>query len=94
MTAETSARYFFLSYPRLPPLPPVPGVPIADPPDEWVRAFYDDLTEAVRVRARTPPLRPGFLDVGALPEAEWTATLIDTLRTDVAFSAGAALPFG
>jgi hypothetical protein len=57
-------RYFFLSYPRLSPLPPVAGADLTDPPDEWVRAFFRDLSLAVRRRAAPgSALRPGFLDV-------------------------------
>jgi hypothetical protein len=67
MTAQRGTavpgRYFFLSYPRLSPLPAVPGADLADPPDEWVRAFFRDLGLAVR-RSAAPgsALRPGFLD--------------------------------
>jgi hypothetical protein len=89
-------RYFFLSYPRLPLLPPVPGIDLADPPDEWVRALFRDLTLAVR-RSAAPGagLRPGFLDLavssdraqrealtGALADAEVFVPLLspDYLR--------------
>jgi hypothetical protein len=85
VTANGSARYFFLSYPRLPPLPRVPGVDVADLPDEWVRAFYDDLTEAVSARAGASPLLPGFLDLGASSAAAQRAELIDGLSTAEVF---------
>jgi hypothetical protein len=59
-----SGRYFFLSYSRLSPLPPVAGADLADPPDEWVRAFFRDLSMAVRqCSAPGSVLRPGFLDL-------------------------------
>ena len=62
--SEISGRYFFLSYARLSPLPPVPGTDLTDPPDEWVRAFFRDLSDAVNRRAAAGSgLRPGFLDI-------------------------------
>jgi aminoglycoside N3'-acetyltransferase len=63
-TSEIPGRYFFLSYARLSPLPPVPGTDLTDPPDEWVHAFFRDLSDAVNYRAASGSgLRPGFLDV-------------------------------
>lgn len=85
MSEGTSARYFFLSYPRLPPLPPVPGADLADPPDEWVRAFCHDLTAAIAARATAAPLRPGFLDQDTMPPEERMAALIEALSTAEAF---------
>jgi aminoglycoside 3-N-acetyltransferase len=62
--SEIPGRYFFLSYARLPPLPPVPGTDLTDQPDEWVHAFFRDLSDAVNYRAAAGSgLRPGFLDV-------------------------------
>lgn len=62
--SEIPGRYFFLSYARLSPLPPVPGADLTDPPDEWVREFFRDLSDAVNRRAASGSrLRPGFLDV-------------------------------
>lgn len=62
--SEIPGTYFFLSYARLSPLPPVPGTDLTDPPDEWVRAFFRDLSAAVNHRAASGSgLRPGFLDV-------------------------------
>ncbi len=62
--SEIPGRYFFLSYARLSPLPPVPGTELTDPPDEWVRAFFRDLSDAVHHRAASgSALRSGFLDV-------------------------------
>jgi hypothetical protein len=93
-SAETGARYFFLSYPRLPPLPPVPGADVADPPDEWVRAFYRDLAAATVSQATAPLLRPGFLDLGtspassaasASPAGERRAALAEALSSAAAF---------
>jgi aminoglycoside 3-N-acetyltransferase len=56
-------RYFFLSYARLCPLPPVPGTDLTDPPDEWVKTFFRDLSDAVSQQAASGSgLRPGFLD--------------------------------
>ena len=80
LAGPEAARYFFLSYPRLPPLPPVDGVDIADPPDDAVRAFFRDLTAAVRRRTgRSAPLRAGFLDRGSPADAGWRTTLVDAL---------------
>ena len=63
-TSAIPGRYFFLSYARLSPLPPIPGTELTDPPDEWVRAFFRDLSDAVHHRAASgSALRPGFLDV-------------------------------
>ena len=87
-SGETGARYFFLSYPRLPPLPPVPGADVADPPDEWVRAFYRDLAAATAAQATARPLRPGFLDLGTLPDmpaGERRAALVEALSSAAAF---------
>jgi hypothetical protein len=84
-TAGMGARYFFLSYPRLPPLPPVPGVDVADLPDEWVRAFYQDLTAAIAAQTGTAPLRPGFLDLGTLPADDRMAALVEALSSAEAF---------
>ena len=63
-TSEIPGKYFFLSYARLSPLPPVPGTDLTDPPDESVRAFFGDLSDAVHHRAASGSgLRPGFLDL-------------------------------
>jgi aminoglycoside 3-N-acetyltransferase len=63
-TSEIPGRYFFLSYARSSPLPPVPGTDLTDPPDESVRAFFGDLSDAVHYQAAPGSvLRPGFLDV-------------------------------
>jgi hypothetical protein len=85
MTVETRARYFFLSYPRLRPLPPVPGLDLADSPDEWIRAFHQDLMKAVRGQSVAATLRPGFLDLGTAPAGERAVTLIDALATAEVF---------
>jgi aminoglycoside 3-N-acetyltransferase len=62
--SDTPGRYFFLSYARLCPLGPVPGIDLTDPPDEWVRAFFRDLSDAVSQQATSGSgLRPGFLDI-------------------------------
>jgi hypothetical protein len=93
-SGETGARYFFLSYPRLPPLPPVPDADVADQPDEWVRAFYRDLAAATASQATAPLLRPGFLDLGtspvspatsASPAGERRAALVEALSSAAAF---------
>jgi hypothetical protein len=81
-----SGRYFFLSYPRLPPLPAVPGVDLADPPDDWARAFFDDLTAAVRARADPASgLCPGFLDSGLRADSAAKLALRDALGSAEVF---------
>jgi aminoglycoside 3-N-acetyltransferase len=73
-------RYFFISYPRLPPLPSVPGVDVADPPDEWVRAFFHDLSAEVGRRvAPGSLLRPGFLDVEVPAGSHWRSGLTEAI---------------
>lgn len=73
-------RYFFISYPRLPPLPSVPGIDVADPPDEWVRAFFHDLSAEVGRRAAPGSvLRPGFLDAEVPAGSHWRSGLTDAI---------------
>jgi hypothetical protein len=82
----TPGRYFFLSYPRLPLLPAVPGTELADPPDEWVRGFFRDLTMAVRDRAgQGSRLAPGFLDLETPARPDSKAALTDGLSTAEVF---------
>ncbi len=81
-----TSRYFFLSYPRLCPLPDVADVGPEDRPDEWVRLFNGDLTEAVKKRATADSaLRPGFLDVGGPAAPGWRTTLVDALSSAEVF---------
>jgi hypothetical protein len=84
--ADVPARYFYLSYPRPRPLPPVAGLDVSDPPDEWVREFYLDLTAAVREHAVSPPsVRPGFLDLAAAPGADSGTARTEALATAEVF---------
>jgi hypothetical protein len=83
---EGAARYFFLSYPRLPPLPAVDDIEVADLPDQWVRGFYRDVTTALReCAAGTASLRPGFLDTRRPADLAWKAALIEALSTAKTF---------
>lgn len=78
--AGTSGRYFFLSYARLQPLPSVPGVDVTDSPDEWVRAFFRDLSGAVGRRAAwASGLRSGFLDAEVPAGSHWRSGIADAL---------------
>jgi aminoglycoside 3-N-acetyltransferase len=73
-------RYFFLSYARLSPLPPIPGIDQTDPPDEWIRTFFRDLSaEVCRRSASGSALCPGFLDVEVPAGPHWKAGLADAL---------------
>jgi hypothetical protein len=79
---DGTARYFFLSYPRVPPLPAVDGIEVADLPDDWVRGLYRDVMTALRECAGdVSPLRPGFLDTRRPSEPGWKAALIEGLST-------------
>ena len=80
LATAVPGRYFFLSYPRLWPLAPVAGADLADPPDEWVRAFFRDLSLAVRRRAGPgSALRPGFLDLAISPGPAQRAAITGAL---------------
>ncbi|HEX3512666.1 MAG TPA: TIR-like protein FxsC [Trebonia sp.] len=73
-------RYFFLSYARLPPVPPVRGADLTDPPDEWVRAFFHDLSVAVSRRAASGSVpRPGFLGTEDASGRHWRSGLAENL---------------
>jgi FxsC-like protein len=74
--------YFYLSYGHSPPLP---GSPQADP-DQWVRRFFDDLSEAVRLKA-TPDsgLTPGFFDQEIPLGSNWKGAINHALSTAQVF---------
>jgi hypothetical protein len=81
-----AGRYFFLSYARLPPVPPVRGADLTDPPDEWVREFFHDLSAEVRRRAISEPvLRPGFLATEDASGRHWKSGLADALGSAEVF---------
>jgi hypothetical protein len=64
--------YFYLSYAHSPPLA---GSERSDP-DQWVRAFFDDLTAAVtRLSMPEPVLAPGFFDREIRAGSDWKAAL-------------------
>jgi aminoglycoside 3-N-acetyltransferase len=85
-STELPGRYFFLSYPRLPPVPPVRGVDLTDPPDEWVRAFFRDLSAEVRRRAASQSvLRSGFLDIEVATGRHWKSGLADEIGSAEVF---------
>lgn len=76
----TPGRYFFLSYARLQPLPSIPGADVTDPPDEWVRAFFRDVS--VEVGRRAVPgsrFRSGFLDGEVPAGSHWRSGLAEAL---------------
>jgi hypothetical protein len=79
-------RYFFLSYPRITPVPAPGGSGSAGSADEWVRAFFTDLSAAVGERATTgAELGPGFLDFDGVDDPAWRTALIDALSTAESF---------
>ena len=81
LVSERSSTYFFLSYAHFPPLA---GSLQADP-DQWVRKFFRDLSEAVDQCAKPPRLAPGFFDQNIPVNAGWKAALTDALSTAGAF---------
>jgi FxsC-like protein len=78
--------YFFLSYAHLPPLAGSQDMDTADPPDEWVRMFFRDLNEAVRLSAAEPsPEAPGFFDQEIPLGSDWKVVLSGALSTAEVF---------
>jgi FxsC-like protein len=77
--------YFFLSYAHFPPLAGTLVEGMADPPDEWVRMFFRDLTEAVKLSASSPPSAPGFFDEEIPVGSDWKAELSQALGTAQVF---------
>ena len=72
--------YFFLSYAHFPPLADSLEENQPDPPDEWVRMFFHDLTKAVQDRASSPsPRVPGFFDQEIPLGSDWKAVLSQAL---------------
>jgi FxsC-like protein len=67
--------YFFLSYAHSPPLA---GTKQADP-DQWVRRFYQNLTESVARHAKEPQLAAGFFDQQISLSAGWKASIKQAL---------------
>jgi len=81
-TADSRASYFYLSYAHSPPLA---GVPSASP-DQWVRAFFDDLTDAVRGQwSGRRGLAPGFFDQEIPLGSNWRTSLTHALSTAEVF---------
>jgi FxsC-like protein len=78
--ARAPGGYFFLSYAHFPPLAGSLEEHQPDPPDEWVRTFFRDLTEAVRESASPPPPQaPGFFDQEIPLGSDWKAVLSQAL---------------
>jgi hypothetical protein len=73
-----TARYFYLSYAHSPPLA---GSRLdASTPDEWVREFFQDLSQAVNRRASPERgLAAGFIDLHVPSGQEWKETLVRAL---------------
>jgi FxsC-like protein len=66
------SSYFFLSYAHSPPLAGTPP----SPPDEWVRAFFRDLTKAVQDHGSLQSaIAPGFYDQEIVPGPDWKMAL-------------------
>src|SRR5580658_9813199 len=85
-TKVRSSYYFFLSYAHFPPLDGSLEESQPDQPDEWVRTFFRDLTEAVQGHAsQPPPAVPGFLDQEIPVGSDWKAVLSDALSTAQVF---------
>jgi FxsC-like protein len=81
-TAGLRASYFYLSYAHSPPLA---GTPAASP-DQWVRAFFDDLTDAVRGMASgRHGIGPGFFDQEIPLGSDLRASLAHALSTAEVF---------
>jgi FxsC-like protein len=81
-TAGLRASYFYLSYAHSPPLA---GAPPASP-DQWVRTFFDDLTEAVRsLGSARHGIAPGFFDQEIPLGSDWRASLAHALSTAEVF---------
>jgi hypothetical protein len=75
---KMTARYFYLSYAHSPPLA---GSRLdSSKPDERVREFFQDLSQAVNQRASTSRgLAPGFIDLQAQSGEEWKKALVRAL---------------
>src|ERR1700685_2150172 len=68
-------RYCSLSYAHFHPLAGKLMEDLADPSDEWVRTFFRDLTDAVRLIASPPLPAPGFFDQEIPADPDWKAVL-------------------
>jgi FxsC-like protein len=80
--AGLRASYFYLSYAHSPPLA---GTPAASP-DQWVRAFFDALTKAVRgLGSGRHGLAPGFFDQEIPLGSDWRASMSHALSTAEVF---------
>jgi FxsC-like protein len=76
------SSYFFLSYAHSPPLA---GTQQADP-DQWVRKFFKDLTDAVERHASAGHrIAPGFFDQDIPLSADWKASLTRALSAAEVF---------
>ena len=67
--------YFFLSYAHSPPLA---GTKQADP-DQWVRRFFQNLTDSVARQASEPQLAAGFFDQQISLSTGWKASIKQAL---------------
>ena len=77
--------YFFLSYAHFHPLAEKLIEDPAVPSDEWVRTFFRDLTDAVRLSASPPLYAPGFFDQEIAAGSDWKAVLSTALSTAEVF---------
>lgn len=78
---SVQASYFYLSYAHSPPLAGTPQ----DAPDPWVRAFFSDLSGAVRRRGHQRGIAPGFFDQAIPVSSDWRASLTQALSTAQVF---------
>ena len=85
-STKVRGRYFFLSYAHSPPLDGSLEEDQPDPPNEWVRTFFRNLTDAVQLRASpSASLAPGFFDQQIPLGSDWKAVLSDALGTAEVF---------
>lgn len=78
--------YFFLSYAHSPPLAQIMAGDPPEAPDEWVSAFFADLSKAVGSRAaENSRLVPGFFDRGIPVGSDWNTVLAQALGTAQVF---------
>jgi FxsC-like protein len=75
------ASYFYVSYAHSPPLAGTPQVAR----DQWVRTFFRDLTESVRLLGPRPGIVPGFFDQDIPLGSDWRASLAHALSNTEVF---------
>lgn len=79
--ATAASSYFFLSYAHSPPL----AGSLHTDPDQWVRTFFEDLTEAVQRHSKEPVNFPGYFDQDLPLYRGWKASLTRALSTAETF---------